>query len=116
MQLAQDFDLLQAGEAVQAAQRIVEQQDVRLVDQRARQRQPPPFTWRKRAHVAPAAFLETDDLQQGVDRDLAHLFAQAARAADELQVLLGGEAVVQHRLFGDVPMRSRTARARRIVS
>jgi hypothetical protein len=52
-------------------------------------------------------------LQQGVDGDLADLFAKATGAADELQVLLGAEPVVQHRLFGHVPdtvaYRARTA-------
>ena len=102
MQLAQDLDLFEASEAVQAAQRIVQQQHVGLVHQRAGQRQAPPLARRKRADVAPAALLEADHLQQRVDRHLADLLAEPARAADELQVLLGAQPVVQHRLFGHV--------------
>src|SRR5262245_23614836 len=68
----------------------------------AGQRQAAPFAWRERAHVTPATLVEADYLQQRVDGNLAYLLAQAAGASDELEVLLGGEPVVQHRLLGDI--------------
>ena len=103
IQFAQDFNLFQTSEAVQAAQGIVQEQHVGLVNERTRQGESTPLARRKRAHVTPAAFFETHYLQKGVDGDLAHLLAEATGAAHELEVLLGAEAVVQHRLFGDIP-------------
>src|SRR5207253_10907066 len=89
-------------ETVKTAQRIIQEQHIRFVDERAGECQATPFAGRERAHVAPTAFLEPDHLQQRVDGNLAYLFAESARTPDELEVLLGGEPVVQHRFLGNV--------------
>src|SRR5262249_58405491 len=74
----------------------------RSVTQGTSQGETASLTWGEGADITPRAIVEAHDLQQGINGDLADLLAEPAGTSDELQILLGSDAVVQHWLFGHV--------------
>ena len=86
-ELAQEFAQLDASARVQAGGRLVEEQDLRVVDQGVRQAQPLLHAARERLDVVVAAIGEVDELQEVADRPASLRGRQAVAASEEVQVL-----------------------------
>src|SRR5574341_933397 len=93
-QLAQDREHLVGGGLVQARERLVQQQDLRVREQGARDRQPLRHAAAEGTHSVVRSSREAHPLQQ-----LVHPLARrvAVQARKEPEVLPGRERVVQHR-------------------
>ena len=84
---------------VEARVRLVEEDHLGLVQQRAGDREPLEHAARERAHQVEPAVVELDGREQLVDAVLR--VVDAVQVGEELEVLLGGEVGVEQRVVAD---------------
>ena len=86
-ELAEELAQLHAGARVEAGCRLIEEQDLRIVDQGVRQAQPLLHPAREGLDVVVAAVGEVDQLQEVADRPPSLRRRQPVAAPEEVQVL-----------------------------
>ena len=94
---------------VEPGERLVEQQQPRLVDQRALEREALPHAAREPGHGVVAPLGQAGAIQRGVDAALD--VVEGVDLREEAQVLGGGELGIQIEVVASRPIRARSARA-----
>ena len=93
---------ISAADDVEAGERLVEDDQLGIVQQRGRQQHLLPHAFRERRQRRVLIVFEAEQFQEALDLRLEHRVVHAAQAADQAQVLRRGEVRVEKRLFGNV--------------
>jgi hypothetical protein len=89
-----------AGLRVHTHRRLIQQDELRLVNQGRRQVQPPLHTARVGERAIAGAIFELDELQGRPHASREHRTGQAVQAPEELEVLAAGQLVVHGQALG----------------